>query len=182
MHLGVWILASIAFQLSLGDILNYRFEYKNNKKGIKWKLLRKNVCLEPKGDKPGLLTLNEQGLFVATKLVYVSGKAISNPSFPGSHFGLTDDILFNVLVCDDKKEIIFPSPIEPLTYQYQGKHYKYRGYKASDNEVIFTDYSFPVYMKEGTNITIWFGEDLTNIGDLDNSGILCLDVYGSFIH
>ncbi|XP_002163060.2 uncharacterized protein LOC100212279 [Hydra vulgaris] len=147
---------------------------------LKWVLLRRNLCFQARNDLPGFVPVYENGWLVATKLVYVSGSLKCWPSAQGSNFGCTDDhTKFSVYVCDGKKQTIFPSPNQALTYDGT-KSYQYPGFTANDNEVIFTEFSYPAYMKEGQHITIWSGEDLYNSNEGDNSGIVCVNVFGSF--
>ncbi|XP_002157055.1 uncharacterized protein LOC100199100 [Hydra vulgaris] len=146
---------------------------------LNWVLLKKNACFQARDNQPAVIPVNKSGWLVAAKLVHVSGILKCYPPLSGSKFGCSDDILFNTYVCDDKRQIIFPSPNQKITYDTY-KNFQYRGYSPNDNEVVFTDLSYPVYLNAGKQITIWNGEDLADKTEEDNFGIVCVDVYGSF--
>ncbi|XP_065659206.1 uncharacterized protein LOC100202932 [Hydra vulgaris] len=148
---------------------------------LEWVLLKKNACFHARGNQPAVVSVNKTGWLVAAKLVHVSGIMKCHPSLPGSNFGCVIDNLFNVFICDEKRQIIFPSPNQAITYDPY-KNYQYRGFTANENEVVFTDLSYPVYLKAGKQVTIWNGEDLFDLTEEDNSGIVCVDVYGSFLN
>ena len=146
---------------------------------MNWVLLKRNACFQAKENKPAVVSVNKSGWLVAAKLVHVSGILKCHPSLPGSKFGCVNDDLFNVYVCDEKRKIIFPSPNQAIVYD-DYKNFQYHGFTANDDEVVFTDLSYPVYLKAGKQITIWNGEDLIDLTEGDNSGTVCVDVYGSF--
>ena len=148
---------------------------------MKWVLLRKNACFHGKNDLPAYVPVSEKGFLVALKLVYVSGVIKCYGSAQGSNFGCADDhTKFSVIVCDSKRQIIFPSPNQAITYD-GSKLYQYPGFTTNENEVIFSEFANPVYIKEGQYLTVWNVEDLVNNAESDNSGSACVDVYGSLV-
>ena len=146
---------------------------------LNWVLLKKNACFQAKDNQPAVVPVNKSGWLVAAKLVHVSGILKCHPSLPGSKFGCVNGDLFNIFVCDEKRQTIFPSPNQAIIYDAY-RNFQYRGFTANDNEVVFTDLSYPVYLKAGKQITIWNGEDLIDLTEGDNSGTVCVDVYGLF--
>ncbi|XP_002163010.1 uncharacterized protein LOC100215883 [Hydra vulgaris] len=149
-----------------------------NLQDLKWVLLRKNACFSGASDLPAIVPIWQDGFLVATKLVHVSGIIKCSGSAQGSNFGCYDDhTKLNVFVCDDKRQVIFPSPSQVITYDYY-KNYQYPGFMATDKEIIFSNFPYPVFVNNGEQITIWNGEDLFNVADTDNSGRVCVDVYG----
>lgn len=48
------------------------------------------------------------------------------------------------------------------------------------DEIVFINYENLVYFLKGVEVKIWFGEDLKNWNNFDNSGRVCVDVYVYF--
>ncbi|XP_065656123.1 coadhesin-like isoform X1 [Hydra vulgaris] len=148
---------------------------------LKWSSLKKEVCLHAKDDLPAQVPINQNGVLVGIKIVYLNGRLKCHDSFTGSNFGcFNDQRYFNLAVTDNKRLVLFPS--QSLNYLYidGSKNYQYPGFLPTDNEVIFVNYNYPTYFKIGDYIAVWNYEDLLNYYEGDNSGRMCVDVYGAF--
>ncbi|XP_065656127.1 uncharacterized protein LOC136081822 isoform X2 [Hydra vulgaris] len=153
----------------------------NSSSDSRWKLLKKEACYQAKGDLPANIEINQNGILIAVKLVYINGIVKCHSSFSGSYFGcFTDQTLFNLAISDKNRVVLFPPPNQAITYDGY-KNYKYPGYLPNDKEVVFTNYDYPTYFKTGDRILIWNYEDLNNSNEGDNSGQVCMDVYGAFV-
>ena len=53
--------------------------------------------------------------------------------------------------------------------------------RNNPNELVFTDFAKPFYFQRGSELRIWYGEDLKNSDDADNQGRVCVDVYARFV-
>ncbi|XP_065656936.1 macrophage mannose receptor 1 isoform X2 [Hydra vulgaris] len=147
---------------------------------LKWILLKKGACFEGKNDLPANVPINLNGVLVGVKLVHQSGRVKCSPFWEGSNFGCTNEQnLFSISVCDNKKMVLFPSPNQAINYD-ASRNYQYPVYLPTDKEVIFTNYEYPPYLRNGDSITIWNNEDLFNLGDVDNVGQTCVDIFGTF--
>jgi hypothetical protein len=56
-------------------------------------------------------------------------------------------------------------------------HYVLPGRTNMDPELILPDLSPPLAVTAGQELQIWFGQDLLDWGERDNTGISCCDVY-----
>ena len=81
----------------------------------------------------------------------------------------------NVVVTDGSNNIIFPNE----KYIKNGGLWYYLPFTDAlhSDELVFTNYENPVYLSKGAEVKIWFGEDLKNWHNSDNSGRVCVDVY-----
>ena len=64
-----------------------------------------------------------------------------------------------------------------------GNYYELPGFTGNMDTILFaTDYvSRPKFMKKGHELRIWFGEDLDNFYDGDNSGRHCVEIVSNML-
>jgi hypothetical protein len=76
-----------------------------------------------------------------------------------------------------------------LTYSYNAKYAKsskYYGIQGCDtmSKELILQHGFnspPDYIGTGSQLRVWFGEDLFNVHEGDNAGKVCVDVFGYFV-
>ena len=79
------------------------------------------------------------------------------------------------IITDKQKSIIFP---DPEMVKKSGYAFLIRGYDAKTSDFLtYVDSINPMYVEVGTELRIWFGEDLQDISEDDNIGKHCVDVY-----
>ena len=52
---------------------------------------------------------------------------------------------------------------------------------SKQDELVFHDMRQPMHVKAGSEIQIWYDEDLNNYYEIDNAGEHCVDVYTKFV-
>ncbi|XP_065660470.1 uncharacterized protein LOC136084393 isoform X2 [Hydra vulgaris] len=162
-------------------ILLAELEIKSKNCNSEWKLIRKMACFEAKNEHPALVPINTKGWLSKIKLGNANGVLKCSLQSTGSKFGCYSNGTFlNIYITDNKRKLIFPSANQKLTYG--SKAYKLPGFSANDTEVTFSNLDYPVpYLIEEQFIQIWNGEDLFDYTEADNSGKVCVDVYGIFL-
>ncbi|XP_065660471.1 uncharacterized protein LOC136084395 [Hydra vulgaris] len=163
------------------SVLFAKKEQKNKKEilnsDLNWIMLRKNACFEASGNHSAYVPLVTRGWLTDIKLVHVSGVLKCYLTSGGSNFGCYDDGFFNLYITDNKNKIVFPFSNQQLTYD--NKAYKLPGLSAKDNEMVLPNFNHPIpYLREEQYIEIWNGEDLFDYGENDNSGRVCVNIYG----
>lgn len=155
------------------------------------RLNKAEVCFGSQQDMPGNLTY-EQSCFGreimvgCIKLVHKSGqfRCIGNPNFD-SNWGCGQLVAgwVNVVVTDDKKRLLWPKPrLTTLHPQFGNALWHYVAGFHEDSPVLpMCDMAHPVCIGYGQTIHFWYGEDLTNIFEMDNKGRICIDVYGFIV-
>lgn len=140
------------------------------------------VCFQAQGKRPGTFYyLGDGKLLAAMKLVWRSGtvRCVGNTAF-NSHWGCYHHPSYikhplNVVITDGNDNIIFP---DEKYIKNDGLWYYLPFTDAlHSDEIVFTNYENPVYLSKGAEVKIWFGEDLKNWNNSDNSGRVCVDVY-----
>lgn len=61
-------------------------------------------------------------------------------------------------------------------YKYYAYHLE--GIEVNSPELVFNRLIPPMSVTEGQEFQVWQGEDLSNCGEKDNTGQICLDVHG----
>ena len=89
----------------------------------------------------------------------------------------------NVLITNDKNEVIFPSKPRFNIKSSPGKYYLLPGFTGDMNTIVFaTDYvSKPKLIKRGHELRIWYGEDYDNFHEDDNSGRHCVEIVSNIL-
>ena len=79
------------------------------------------------------------------------------------------------MVTDRQNNVIFPSE----KYIKNAGLWYYLPFTdaAHSNEIVFTDYANPVFLSDGAEMRIWYGEDLRDWKNRDNGGRVCVDVF-----
>ena len=122
----------------------------------------------------------------ALKLVYRSGevRCVSDVAY-NSRWGCHGYSSFkayplNVIITDRRDNVIFP--LQQFIKHGSGLWYTMPVVddKHSD-ELVFSNFDYPLYLHPYMELRVWFGEDLKNWSESDNQGRVCVDVFGYVI-
>ena len=96
--------------------------------------------------------------------------------------GCHRDNILSTLVTNHNNKIIFPS-VKHIKKFERNKDYFLQGFAGYLNTLVFaTDFvSKPTYMKNGQELRIWYGEDLADFSESDNSGTHCVEVVSNIL-
>lgn len=164
---------SIGFLLlSKQSLLFYLFFF------LEWIKLNENgrVCFGAKNDSYGSFTIPPigYGYLKALKLVYRSGYVTCKRTpVLGSHWGCEEDSKIATIVTDKQNKVQFPQ-------DYTRSAYILPGFHKNSSELVFSALFSPLFVREGMEFRIWYGEDHKDGIEADNSGSTCADVYGFY--
>ena len=141
-----------------------------------WILQQTNVCFGAKDHHYGKFKLKNEGRIVAAKLVYKSGY-VSCDLNKGqkSRWGCEKGIGLRVYITDEFNRIVLPKTFD--SREPHGIYYTLVGYHSNSDELVLADYSSSVYGTVGTDLRVWYSEDLYDSTTSDNGGTTCADVY-----
>ena len=135
------------------------------------------VCFGAKNDDFGRFRIEFGGSLNAVKLVHVSGGVkCSNVWLAGtSKFGCASESSENIhtVITTSNDEILLPESKETV--------YILPGNERESEEIVFAEISTPLLLSSGQELRIWYGEDLINEHDGDNSGNHCVNVYAKYM-
>ena len=81
-----------------------------------------------------------------------------------------------MIVTDARNEMIYPA--EHLVKIGRDGWYTMPGFTSTSPELVFTNFAFPRYLRNGETMRIWYGEDFHGGRTEDgNYGVTCMDVY-----
>lgn len=80
----------------------------------------------------------------------------------------------NVIITDQNDNIVFP---EEKYIKNDGLWYYLPFTDSKSSELVFANYDKPFYVKRGSMIRIWYGEDLRDWKTSGNGGEVCVDVF-----
>ena len=148
-----------------------------------WKKINTNpVCFGAKADSYGTLNIAKSGVIYSFKLVHLRGSLSCTPSQPSSywgcdHPGLGEKRLLTVISFQNRSALLLAdyrrSQEKPCLYY----SYKIEGVGINETELRFNKLPSPISVSVGQEFQVWYGEDLKNCGEDDNSGQTCADVY-----
>ena len=90
-----------------------------------------------------------------------------------SHWECEVDSKIGTVVTDKQNKVQFPQ-------DYRRSAYILPGYHKNSTELVFSALFSPLFVPEGMEFRIWYGEDHKNGKEYDNSGKTCTDVYGFY--
>lgn len=134
------------------------------------------VCFGARGDKFGSFEVKIGGSVNSVKLVHVSGEVACSFFSGGSKFGCgkSSPELYTFITTANN-DILLPEIDELLP------KYTLQGYHPDSTEIVFRNISTPLRLSSGQQLRIWYGEDLRDETEIDNSGSSCVDVYAKYI-
>ena len=145
----------------------------------KWKKINTGpVCFGARDDSYGAFNIPESGVIYTFKLIHLSGSVKCNRKYPPCYWGcdnpefgdtrLLTVITFknrSALLLADYKKVNCDSP------------YKIEGVGVNETELRFNNLPSPISVSVGDEFQIWYGQDLKDCYERDNSGQTCADVY-----
>ena len=144
-----------------------------------WKKINTGpVCFGARGDSYGAFNIRESGVIYTFKLVHLSGSITCNPDYPPSYWGCDhpafgDTRLLTVITFKNRSALLLADYREKGC----GPLYKIEGVGVNDNELRFNNLPTPISVSVGDEFQIWYGQDLKNCSEDNNSGQTCADVY-----
>ena len=145
------------------------------RQNVEWELQANNVCYGARNNDTGTFFTSKQGLFKAIRMKHVSGSfgCHKDPQY-NSRWGCWKYI--HTIITDNQRNIIFPDPKLVTSNNYY--RFTVRGYDGkTSNYLTYVDLINPIYVERGTEMNIWYGEDLNDYTEQDNHGKHCVDVY-----
>ena len=144
-----------------------------------WKKINTGpVCFGARDDSYGAFNIRESGVIYTFKLVHLNGSITCNPNYPPSYWGcdnpsLGDTRLLTVITFKNSSALLLAD------YRRKGCFYGYKieGVGVNDNELRFNNLPSPISVSVGDEFRIWYGQDLKDCSELNNSGQTCADVY-----
>lgn len=150
-----------------------------------WKKINKiPVCFQGFDDNYGTFRINASGLIYTFKLVYQSGsmKCHGTQQIPSKWGSTHKDFGKNQLltvVTHPNRSVLFPVDyLRDSNNCYKYYAYHLEGIDVNSPELVFNRLIPPMSVTEGQEFQVWHGEDLSNCGEKDNTGQICLDVHG----
>ena len=142
------------------------------------------VCFGVKNDSFGTFEIHKPGDIYRLKLVHRSGYV--NCEFPtafNTKWGCAyiEDGYFsqklNVHITNENNTRIFPANVGGSLVLDAYFYYTLLGFHGNSSEIVFDSTPTPLSVVAGQKLRIWYGEDLANMGEGDNMGGSCTDVY-----
>ncbi len=116
------------------------------------------------------------------KLVHKSGSLKCNIYTPASYWGCTNVHSFGnnallTIITNTKGDAVLPSAGD-LKANY---FYHLNGITHTSPELVFSDQPNKVLVSRSQELQIWYGQDLIDHSEENNSGTTCVDVYAWYI-
>ena len=150
------------------------------------------VCFGGRNDSYGAFYITKTGHVNTMKLVHKNGSIHCNPKHGDSYWTCTSSGYSNKLmtmITNARKEVLLP-PTEDLEgHGYNGApascqkphFYSLGGIGIKYPQLVFGNLSNPLFLSRGQELQIWYGQDLVNCWEEDNTGTTCVDVYAWYI-
>lgn len=145
----------------------------------------KPVCIFPNYDICGSFSSPYEGFVGAIKLIHVYGKVTCDKrnDYYQSNWGCNRDLLnpLGIFIADMQKRIIFNRTGSDPPGNVKLPWYSSSFFDGSSEELVFNRMNDPIYANPNYKLCIWYGEDLIDQDEIDNSGKTCVDVYAHFM-
>ena len=144
-----------------------------------WKKINTGpVCFGARGDSYGAFNIRESGVIHTFKLVHLSGSIRCNHGNPPSYWGCDnpshgDMRLMTVITFKNRSALLLADYGEKVCHYF----YKIEGVGVNDSELRFNNLPSAISVSLGDEFQIWYGQDLKNCSEYNNSGQTCADVY-----
>ena len=157
-----------------------------------WKFLSDNwkkintvpVCFGARNDSYGTFHITESGLINTFKLVHINGSVLCSehvlPSYWGcNHTNYGNTTLLTVITFQNRTALWLAD--YKMGEQCKCKYsYGIKGTGVNATELVFNELPSPISAFVGQEFQIWFGQDLANCTEDNNSGQTCVDVYALY--
>ncbi|KAK3739026.1 hypothetical protein QZH41_010485 [Actinostola sp. cb2023] len=161
---------------------------------VKWfSLSTKAVCFGARDNQFGSFNVKDEGFLSAIKLVHVSGSVTCDkstcaktPAQFDSKWGCATSHPFlgktslNTLVTTATNKIVFPKDLH-FTHDHDNLWYSMEQFDSDSNILVFQRFHEPLYIASGQELRLWYGEDLRDVSEQDNSGLTCANVFGFYL-
>ena len=148
-----------------------------------WKKINiEPVCFGAKDDSHGTFNITESGVIYTFKLVHLSGSVSCNPNYPSSFWGCghphyNEEKLHTIITFQNKSALLLANYKKTQGYGCRYYSYKIEGVGVNEPELWFNTLPSPISVSVGQEFQLWYGPDLKNCSEDDNSGHTCADVY-----
>ena len=160
-------------------MFSFKFKYFASKCfSEKWKKINTGqVCFGARDNSYGAFNIRESGVIYTFKLVHLSGSITCNTDYPLSYWGCDhpwfgDTRLLTVITFKNRSALLLADYTKRCGYPY-----KIEGVGVNDKELRFNNLPTPISVSVGDEFQIWYGQDLNNCSEDNNSGQTCADVY-----
>ena len=145
----------------------------------KWKKINTGpVCFGARDNSYGAFNIRESGVIYTFKLVHLNGSVRCTPNYPPSYWGCEhpvygDTRLLTVITFKNRSALLLAD------YRKDGCYHSYKieGVGVNDKELRFNNLPTPISVSVGKEFQIWYGQDLKDCTENNNSGQTCADVY-----
>ena len=143
------------------------------------------VCINTKYDAPGSFSSPYEGFIGGIKLIHIYGQVTcdTKSDYFESNWGCNRDILnpLGIFITDRHRRVIFNRTGSDPPGNVRVPWYSSNLFDGSSDELVFNRMNDPVYANPNSKLFVWYGEDLINKEEDNNSGKTCVDVYAHFI-
>ena len=141
------------------------------------------VCFGARNDSYGTFHITESGLINRFKLVHINGSILCSenvlPSFWGCHHTNYENRSLLTVITFQNRTALWLADYKmeepPCKYSYE-----IEGTGVNATELVFNELPSPISAFVGQEFQIWFGQDLANCTEHNNSGQTCVDVYALY--
>ena len=145
-----------------------------------WKKINTDpVCFGARDDSYGAFNIRESGVIHTFKLVHRIGSIRCNPDDPPSFWGCNyslgygDTRLLTIITFNNRSPLLLADYVKNVC----GYPYKIEGVGVNEAELKFKNFLSPISVSVGKEFQIWYGQDLKDCSEHNNSGQTCADVY-----
>ena len=144
------------------------------------------VCFGSRDETFGAFSITKTGQVRTMKLVHKSGSMHCNEVYGDSYWGckydVPSDIKLMTIITNVNKEALQPPTEDLHGHQNVMKHfYRLEGTGHKSPELVFRNLSSPLSLSRNQELQIWYGQDLADFSEVNNSGETCVDVYAWYI-
>jgi len=150
----------------------------------KWiKLNASPRCYGARDNLYSAFTITNKGVLLSMKLVRLNGSITcdTNNEHGWNYWGCVDfkgnHMYMSVIITNATNQPVFPD--NPY-FISAPKTYNIPGYSVFSPDIIFPKLLKPRSMVIGQEYRIWFGQDMANLGENNNGGLVCVDVLGLY--
>jgi len=142
--------------------------------GENWQLQKRSVCFGAKNSQFGKFKIRQGGLLRGIKLVHTKGQVTCRHGWGHSNWGCGGKKII-LAVTTSTNKVIFPKNLEGSGHATLPK------YTAQSAVIILDNPAYEPKVRKGQNLRLWYGEDLKDWWEDDNSGRSCADVYANIV-
>ena len=148
------------------------------------------MCFGTRNDNYGSFKNKEPGFISTFKLIHKSGSLRCAPKYPASYWGCMnpshgEEKLTTVITFTNRTALLLANYSKRLNGNGRSKlcrYYSYHldGVNGNSTELVFNKLPSALPVPLGQEFQIWYGQDLVNCSENNNSGKTCVDVYALY--